>query len=56
LTASLRERLDTRIVALGLAESRERAKGVILAGLVSVDGERITQAGFRVREEQASGI
>ena len=53
MTASLRERLDTRIVALGLAESRERAKGVILAGLVSVDGERITQAGFRVREEQS---
>lgn len=49
---SLRERLDSRIVALGLAESPERAKGVILAGLVRVDGERVTQAGLRVREDQ----
>ena len=49
---SSRERLDTRLVGLGLVESRERAKGLILAGLVRVDGEPVTQAGFRVREEQ----
>jgi len=49
---SSRERLDTRLVGLGLAESRERAKGLILAGLVGVDGEPVTQAGFRVPEEQ----
>ena len=49
---SSRERLDTRLVGLGLAESRERAKGLILAGLVRVDGEPVAQAGFRVREEQ----
>ena len=49
---SSRERLDTSLVGRGLAESRERAKGLILAGLVRVDGERVTQAGFRVREAQ----
>ena len=49
---SSRERLDSRLVALGLVEGLARAKGMILAGLVRVDGEPITQAGFRVRPDQ----
>ena len=33
-----RERLDCALVARGLAESREQAAGLILAGAVKVDG------------------
>src|SRR2546427_11522609 len=35
---SIRERLDCTLVARGLAESREQASRLILAGAVSVDG------------------
>lgn len=35
----MRERIDTRLVALGLAPSREKAKRLILAGAVRVDGQ-----------------
>jgi len=34
----MRDRLDTQLVARGLAESREKAKRLILAGAVRVDG------------------
>lgn len=50
---SSRERLDVTVVALGLAESCERARRLILAGLVRVDGERVNQAGYRIRPDQA---
>ena len=33
-----KERLDVRVTALGLAESRERARADIMSGLVYVDG------------------
>jgi 23S rRNA (cytidine1920-2'-O)/16S rRNA (cytidine1409-2'-O)-methyltransferase len=36
----MRVRLDTRLAALGLAESREKAKRLILAGAVRVNGQR----------------
>lgn len=36
----MRTRLDTRMVELGLAGSREKAKRLILAGVVRVDGQR----------------
>jgi 23S rRNA (cytidine1920-2'-O)/16S rRNA (cytidine1409-2'-O)-methyltransferase len=49
---SSRERLDVAVVARGLAESRERARRLILAGLVRVDGARVNQAGHRIRPEQ----
>jgi len=42
------ERLDVLVAARGLAPSRERARGMILAGVVSVEGETVTQAGTRV--------
>ncbi|MDG2307425.1 MAG: TlyA family RNA methyltransferase [Candidatus Binatia bacterium] len=45
------ERLDVLVAARGLAPSRERARGMILAGLVSVDGKVVTQAGTRVADD-----
>ena len=44
-------RLDVLVAALGLAPSRARARGMILAGRVLVDGRPVTQAGTRVAEE-----
>lgn len=38
-------RLDQRLVELGLAESRQRAQGLILAGLVRIDGQPAKKAG-----------
>lgn len=40
-----KERLDILIVEQGLAPSRERAKAYIMAGLVTVNGEKIDKAG-----------
>jgi len=40
-----RPRLDQRLVELGLAESRQRAQGLILAGLVRIDGQPAQKAG-----------
>jgi 23S rRNA (cytidine1920-2'-O)/16S rRNA (cytidine1409-2'-O)-methyltransferase len=37
-------RLDLELVARGLAPSRERAQALILAGAVTVDGERVIRA------------
>jgi 23S rRNA (cytidine1920-2'-O)/16S rRNA (cytidine1409-2'-O)-methyltransferase len=45
------ERLDVTLFARGLAESRERAQRLIMAGLVLVDGERARHAGKRVRPD-----
>lgn len=36
----MRDRLDTQLVARGLTESREKAKRLILAGVVRVNGQR----------------
>jgi len=44
-------RLDLRVVALGLVPSRERARAMILAGDVLVDGTPVTKAGALVRDE-----
>jgi len=44
----LRERLDQLVVERGLAPSRERARALILAGQVSVDGQPQTKAGTQV--------
>jgi 23S rRNA (cytidine1920-2'-O)/16S rRNA (cytidine1409-2'-O)-methyltransferase len=44
-------RLDLRLVALGLVPSRERARALILAGDVLVDGAPVTKAGAPVRDD-----
>lgn len=44
-------RLDQRLVELGLAQSRERAKTTIMAGLVLVDGQKTDKAGALVKED-----
>jgi len=46
--AAGRQRLDLLLVDRGLAESRERAQALILAGQVEVDGRRGVKAGDRV--------
>jgi 23S rRNA (cytidine1920-2'-O)/16S rRNA (cytidine1409-2'-O)-methyltransferase len=43
-----RARLDVMLVERGLAPSRERARALILAGSVSVDGQRTAKAGALV--------
>jgi len=43
-----KERLDVLVAERGLAESREQAQRLILAGLVLVDGHPHTKAGQRV--------
>ncbi len=45
---SERQRLDTLVHERGLAPSRARAQALILAGAITVDGHRMTQAGTRV--------
>jgi 23S rRNA (cytidine1920-2'-O)/16S rRNA (cytidine1409-2'-O)-methyltransferase len=46
--AAARTRLDLRLVELGLAESREKAQGLIMAGRVRVDGRPAAKAGHAV--------
>ncbi|PID58660.1 TlyA family rRNA (cytidine-2'-O)-methyltransferase [candidate division KSB3 bacterium] len=46
-----KERLDKLMFAQGLAESREQARRLILAGLVIVDERKIDKAGTPVAEE-----
>lgn len=48
-----RIRLDILLTERALAPSRERARGLILAGQVSVDGAIVTKAGAPVRPEAA---
>ena len=46
-------RLDTLLVDRGLAGSRERARALILAGVVSVDGRVVSKAGAQVAHTAA---
>ncbi len=45
---SAKERLDTLLVARGLAESRQKARGLIMAGRVLVDDVRTDKPGRQV--------
>jgi 23S rRNA (cytidine1920-2'-O)/16S rRNA (cytidine1409-2'-O)-methyltransferase len=44
-------RLDVALVGLGLAPSRERARALILAGQVTIDGQVVSKAGAAVRSD-----
>jgi 23S rRNA (cytidine1920-2'-O)/16S rRNA (cytidine1409-2'-O)-methyltransferase len=48
MTASRRARLDILLVERGLAPSRERARALVLAGQVTVDGGLVDKAGANV--------
>lgn len=49
----MKERLDILLVNKGLATSREKAKAVIMAGLVFVNGQREDKAGSTFDENEA---
>ena len=49
-----KERLDVLLVNKGLAQSREKAKAIIMSGLVFVDGQREDKAGSTFDEEKAN--
>ncbi len=46
-----RKRLDQLVLDRGLAPSRERARAIILAGQVAVDGQVHTKAGTQVHDD-----
>ncbi len=48
-----KERLDVTLLERGLAESREKARALIMAGAVSVDGRRADKAGQAVGADAA---
>lgn len=50
---SNRQRLDEALVAAGLAASRSRAKRLILAGQVRVDGSRVDKPGTALKQGAA---
>jgi len=48
--SSGRQRVDELLVKRGLAHSREKARALVLAGAVQVDGRRVDKAGHSVPE------
>ena len=52
----MRVRLDQLVVEKGLAPSRERARALILAGQVSVDGQPHTKAGTQIDASAAVAL
>jgi 23S rRNA (cytidine1920-2'-O)/16S rRNA (cytidine1409-2'-O)-methyltransferase len=50
------QRLDTLMVERGLAESRSRAQGLILAGAVRVGDDVVTKAGLRVPPDKPLSV
>jgi len=51
-----KERLDVLIVMRGLAESRERARAIIMAGEVSVNGKIVDKPGAQITPEAEIAI
>ena len=50
------QRLDTLLVERGLAESRSRAQGLILAGAVRVGDDIVTKAGSRISPDEPLSV
>ena len=46
-----KKRLDIAVTELGLAESRQKAQAVIMAGLVYVNGQKVDKAGAPVTDQ-----
>ena len=46
-----KKRLDSAIFEQGLAESREKAKTLIMAGVVYVNNQKADKAGMTVKED-----
>src|SRR5262249_51463546 len=53
LTAAAPPRLDVWLVEHGLAESREKAQALVMAGRVRIDGQPASKPGMPVRGEPA---
>lgn len=47
----MKERLDLLLVERGIVSGRDKAKAVIMAGLVFVDGEKVTKGGTCVSQQ-----
>jgi 23S rRNA (cytidine1920-2'-O)/16S rRNA (cytidine1409-2'-O)-methyltransferase len=54
--AARKTRLDIALVDRGLAASRERARALIMAGRVSVDGQVVSKAGAAVADDASLEI
>lgn len=50
----MKERLDVLMVKQGLAQSREKAKALIMSGIVYVDGQKEDKAGSMFEEAKAA--
>ena len=46
-----KKRLDVAVTEQGLAESRQKAQAIIMAGQVYVNGQKVDKAGAPVRED-----
>jgi 23S rRNA (cytidine1920-2'-O)/16S rRNA (cytidine1409-2'-O)-methyltransferase len=51
MSISKKERLDQLLIKRGLAPSRERARALIMAGVVTIDGHVIDKAGMLVADD-----
>ena len=50
------QRVDNKLVELGLAQSRERAKALIMEGVVLLDGVKVQKASDQVRDGQVLSL
>ena len=53
---TVKERIDVLLVEQGFFDSREKAKAAVMAGLVTVDGERIEKGGAKVPRTAAIAV